>query len=436
MNKALIQDIKQPKRPLAEVLPTREAPLPERPTRVAEAAPATRLNLPRRRGRSLGLIIFLILIIGLPLFYFSSQWFASAQVLVKQKRTVITLNSELVRAVALPAEPTTDLSGKLGFEVMTVSASDSIAVPAAEKKQVSEKASGKIVIVNRYSQRPQKLVASTRFESSPGGKIYRIKDEISVPGYELKDGKLTPGEVTVTVYADKAGADYNGEVKNFVIPGFKTDANKYEKLTARGEGSMAGGFVGERRIVSAEDEAKASAELRDRIEKSLKEEITAALPDGFFTFPDAAFFTSNVRVKDGATTTSESMFEMDGQFSVLTFSERELAQLLAKTHLTGYEEAEIKVSNLPELKFTLLNRNTVNLETSKDIGLSLSGSAQIVWLYDEELLKRSLAGVAKTDYQSIFTKVPSITSAEVTVRPPWLKRFPVDPSKILVRVDQ
>ena len=182
MSKELIQDIKQPKRPLAEVLPTREAPVAERPLRqgAGEAVPTSRFRPPRRRGRSLGLIIFIILVIGLPLFYFSSQWLASAQVLVKQKRTVIALNSELVRAVALPTEPTTDLSGKLGFEVMTVSSSDSISVPAAEKKQVSEKASGKIVIVNRYSQRPQKLVASTRFESVPGGKIYRIKDEVSV----------------------------------------------------------------------------------------------------------------------------------------------------------------------------------------------------------------------------------------------------------------
>ncbi|MBI2100405.1 MAG: hypothetical protein HYT47_00030 [Candidatus Vogelbacteria bacterium] len=419
MSKELIQDIKQPKRRLAEVLPA--------------AGRAARPRPRDRRRRTTGWLIITVLIIFLPLVYFVSQSFAEAVVTVKPKQAVLTLDDTL-RAVTRPSDDLTRPEAPIGYETMTVQATDSVTVTAGEKKAVSLRASGQITVFNRYSSRPQKLIANTRFEAA-SGKIYRIKDEIMVPGYEFVDGKLKPGELAVTVYADKPGAEYNGEVKDLTIPGFKGEA-RYDKITARGLAAMAGGFVGERLTVSDPAKEAAEQELRSRLEHSLAEEARAALPDGFLTFPEARFIKFQSRVKEGLTGSSNLTLELEGELTTLIFSRQELSRSLAARRLADYDGAEVAVINFDELTVRLFDRDSFDPVTSREARLHFIGEARLVWQFELATLKRALAGASKNDYQAVFLKFPSIASAEVSIQPPWLKRFPADPSKITVRVDQ
>lgn len=426
MNKELIQDIRQPKRRLAEILPAGG-----RGSAVASPPPVRR----PRRGRTTGWLIVVILIIVLPLAYFVSQSFATVVVTVKPKQAILTLNDTL-RAIALPADVTvSDLETKVGYETMTIQATDSAAVAATEKETVALRASGEILVFNRYSSRPQKLIANTRFEAA-NGKIYRIKDEIMVPGYELVDAKLTPGELAVTVYADKPGAEYNGEVENLLIPGFKGE-DRYDKITARGLRAMTGGFEGERLTVSPSAKEAAEKELRSRLERSLTEEARLALPDGFVTFPETRFVKFQSRVKDELVGSDNLKLELHGELTMFIFSRRELSRHLAARHLTDYDGGEVAIANFDELKFSLLNRDAAfDPAVSREVDVNFTGEARLIWQFELMVLKRALAGVNKSDYQAVFLKFPSIAGAEVTTQPPWLKRFPVDPDKITVRVDQ
>lgn len=426
MNKELIQDIRQPKRRLAEILPVGG--------RGSIAASASSVRRPRR-GRTTGWLIVVILIIALPLAYFVSQSFAAVVVTVKPKQAILTLNDTLP-AIALPADTgISDPETKVGYETMTIQATDSAAVAATEKETAALRASGEILVSNRYSSRPQKLIANTRFETA-NGKIYRIKDEIMVPGYELVDGKLTPGELAVTVYADKPGAEYNGEVENLLIPGFKGEA-RYDKITARGLETMAGGFAGERLTVSPSAKEAAEKELRSRLERSLTEEARLALPDGFVTFPETRFVKFQSRVKDELVGSGNLKLELDGELTMFIFSRRELSRHLAARRLTDYDGAEVEVANFDELEFSLLNRDAAFVPTaSRKISVNFTGEARLIWQFELMALKSALAGVNKSDYQAVFLKFPGIAAAEVTTQPPWLKRFPVDHDKITVRVDQ
>ncbi len=424
MNKELIEDIKQPKRRLAEILPAGG-----RGPALAAASPVRR----PRRGRTLGWLIIVILIIALPLAYFVSQSFAAVVVTIKPKQAILPLDDTL-QALALPVESAASLETKVGYETMTVQATDSVAVAATEKETVALRASGQILVINRYSSRPQKLIANTRFEAAPG-KIYRIKDEIMIPGYELADGKLTPGELAVTIYADKPGAEYNGELKDLTIPGFKGEA-RYDKITARGLTVMAGGFAGERLTAPAAAKEAAEKELRSGLERSLEAEARAALPDGFVTFPEARFVKFQSRVKAEPAGNGNLRLELDGELSTLIFSRRELSRQLATRRLSDYDGAEVAIVNFDELKFRLLNRDTFDPAVARAAAINLTGAARLVWQFEVMALKQALAGASKSDYQAVFLKFPSIAGAEVAIQPPWLKRFPVDPGKITVRVDQ
>ncbi|MBI2097846.1 MAG: hypothetical protein HYT46_02865 [Candidatus Vogelbacteria bacterium] len=423
MSKELIQDIKQPKRRLAEILPGGG--------RASEAASAAPVRRPRRR--TTGWLIIVVLIILLPLVYFVSQTLAEAVVTVKPKQAILTLDDTLA-VVARPVDAAVLTGAKIGYETMTVQATDSVAVTATEKKTVALRASGQITVFNRYSSRPQKLIANTRFEA-PSGKIYRIKDEIIIPGYELVDSKLKPGEFVVTVYADKAGAEYNGEVKDLTIPGFKGEP-RYDKITARGLTSMTGGFAGERLTIPDSVKDAAEKELSSRLESSLAEEARAGLPDGFVTFPETKFIKLQSRVKEGPADNGNLTLELDGELATLIFSRQELSRNLATRHLTDYDGAEVAIANFDELTVSLLDRGSFDPASSREARLNFTGEARVVWQFDLAVLKRALAGASKNDYQAIFLKFPSIASAEVSIQPPWLKRFPADPGKITIKVDQ
>ncbi|MEK7208840.1 MAG: hypothetical protein AAB677_01115 [Patescibacteria group bacterium] len=419
MGKELIQDIKQPKRRLAEILPRNRVINDE----VIEP--------PRPRRRRGWLWFFLLLIIfGLPAVYFASQYFAQAQIKVVPKRAILKL-AETFQALALPVEGEAPAESKIGYQTMTVQASEETPVAVSEKKSVSERASGKILIVNRYSSRPQKLIATTRFQDVTG-RIYRLPKEVNVPGYVLVNGKMTDGEIETAVEADKPGAEFNGEVKELTIPAFKSDA-RFEKITARGLAPFTGGFVGERAVIAPADRTKAEQELTERLRSILLDEATASVPDGFLTFPAGQFFKFQSRTE---TKTPETLtVTLDGELTALIFSRRKLSQYLAASALTDYGGEEVEITDFDNLKFEISQTDTFDPLTAKAVEIKVNGSAELVWQFDRSALQKALAGVSQEDYQTVFLKFPSIVHIETVIQPPWLRRFPSETARIEILVD-
>ena len=91
--------------------------------------------------------------------------------------------------------------------------------PIIGEKEIKTKARGRIVIYNAFSSEDQLLVRRTRFET-PDGKIYRISEQIIVPGAEIKDEKIAPSSVEAEIFADQPGEEYNIGLTGFIIPGF------------------------------------------------------------------------------------------------------------------------------------------------------------------------------------------------------------------------
>ena len=69
----------------------------------------------------------------------------------------------------------------LPLEVITFEEIISKTGAAATLKKIEERSRGRVVIFNAFSSAPQKLVAGTRLET-PGGRIYRLTSEVTVPG--------------------------------------------------------------------------------------------------------------------------------------------------------------------------------------------------------------------------------------------------------------
>src|SRR3989338_412417 len=210
--------------------PRRGRPVVEEDYR--EAAPRRR---PRRFGRAFKWTLAVVLFGGLSLLL--SAFFAGATVTVYPRTATVEVPARLEARLNAPLNA-------LAYETFTVTRSATTATPATGTKTVSRQASGIITILNSYSSASQRLIANTRFEA-PDGKIYRIRDSITVPGSTKKaDGTLTAGTIIATIYADSPGEAYNrSAATTFVIPGFKGDP-RYNGFSAVSKGAISGGYIG------------------------------------------------------------------------------------------------------------------------------------------------------------------------------------------------
>jgi hypothetical protein len=155
----------------------------------------------------------------------------------------ISPHKELINIdLALKASETNSSASDLPLEIMRIEINKEKSAVPTGVKEVETKASGQIIIYNAFSSATQPLVRNTRFET-PDGKIYRIKQSLSVPGASIKDGETIPGSIEATVYADEAGEEYNISLTDFTIPGFK-GGPRFDKFYARSKTPMSGGFMG------------------------------------------------------------------------------------------------------------------------------------------------------------------------------------------------
>lgn len=350
--------------------------------------------------------------------------FVHAQVEITPKTETANLN------VTLNAEKT-PTDGGLGFEIVTISKESGKIVDASGEEKVEKKSSGRIVIYNKNSKTSQKLIASTRFETSQG-LIYRIAEAVTIPGYTTKGSDIVPGSVVATIYADKAGESYNIGLSDFTIPGFKGDP-KFTNIYARSETVMQGGFVGTVKKITPEKMSATEDSLKSQLRDQLITEVKSQIPDSFVFYPDAVSFVFELlpqsEVKDSSVKINEK-----GTITAVIFDKKTLNAELAKESPTQAEEGEVVVSNLSELALTLPDNTILSSASDKDIKVTIKGNAHFVWVIDEEKIKHDLMGKPKKSLSSVLSTYQSVDKAKATLRPFWKLSFPKNTDKISLEV--
>ncbi|MCC6290916.1 hypothetical protein IT398_02530 [Candidatus Nomurabacteria bacterium] len=403
------------RRSLREVLPPKRAqsvPPPPKPQYVRTSRAPRRFRL----GWFVGAVFVLVFVI-----FFGTL--ALARVTVEITPTLINL----------PLSDTLTISrdGKgLAFDVVTLptqTASKVVKVSGTEK--VSRSASGQIVIYNNYSSAAQKLIANTRFQTE-NGKVYRIRDAITVPGTKIVNGKVTPGSVETTVYADAPGADYNGEATDFTIPGFKGDP-RFDKFFARSKTALTGGFIGEAPNLSEEEESRTRAQLRADITRDLLNEARTKIPETFILLDSLAL----VDVKDvsdlgfsdngSAVTLKES-----ATLTAIILPRAGLLEKLVGARVPGFTPGDLEINNMADLRIAFNNTPTNSLMEVKEETLQVSGSVVLTPIINQIDLASKLAGVKKSEIDEVVSQVRGLEKIKVTYRPPWLRGIPSDPTRI------
>lgn len=431
-----IRNIPLPGAP-ADIGPAREPVRSEKLRKVAPPPPEANFNIPPaekprrksepKRGFPSFWLWILVLAIVLGGVYAGSFLFVSATVKISPKEMNVPINITGVAKID-PAE------GELGYEIVTLTREGQREVPASGETQVQKSATGKIVVYNNYSTEAQTLVAKTRFETS-NGLIFRIQDQVTVPGQKTANGTKVPGSVTVTVVADKPGDSYNVGLADFTIPGFKGDP-RFEKFSAKSDPSapIAGGFVGVVKKVSDSDLAASKIAIEAELKKELTNMLTSQIPDTHVMFKGGATFNFDELPQGDSASNATAILKEKGSIYGILFEKDELNKFLANK-VEAVKGKDIHVGNLESIAFSLDDINSFDPETTKQVSFKLSGNTNFVWNTNTEEIKRSLIGQKRRNIKAVLSKFESVDRASVSLNPVWILSIPKDPNKIEVKIE-
>jgi|GEM_PF-390451 len=377
-------------------------------------------------------VILGVIFLAVLLFFIVITFRNGAEVTVEPKTLDTTISTE-IQAVNTGNENQEAANG-LSFTTETTTVSVSETVVATGEENVEEKASGTITISNEFSENPQRLITKTRFES-PNGKVYRIQESISVPGYtEDASGNKTPGTISVTVIADEAGESFNIDKTDFTIPGFAGQP-QFESIRAKSETAMSGGYSGVRKFVEDDEMNRIEELLQEKAVIALTSQTASVNPD-VYAFSTSSLQTFTLSQKSEG---QNIVFTLEGEAKVIAFNKNALANAIASASITTFDATKEQVMLLmnDELLIDVLPNIVPGSDREVvDALVTIDGPVQFTWVIDTNALSNALVGMERKTFRNILESVPGIQKAEVTIKPFWKNSFPDIATKIEIIVEK
>lgn len=422
---------------LQDIKPAKRASRPMRQPAATETAPREESyssNPPARRAAGgknnrkpvIVAVTVLVLLVAVGLIVGALIGGAKVTVFPRWREPVVNAAFEAKKQAA---------ASELPFEMMNFEAEGARQVAASGEETVTEQASGEITIYKSTSG-SERLIKNTRF-ASPDGLVFRITESAVVPGATTDgEGKTVPGSVTAKVFADEPGPKYNLPAgTKFTVPGFKENnlTDLYNAISAENKTAFTGGYDGPRYIVDDQEMSDALNSLRNELKEALKQRADKERPAGFTIFPNSYTFQYTTLPPEAV---GEGQVKIKEKVSIKVplFKDETLASYIAKGVIPGYEDEPVRIENVSTLSFEYVDPATVesDLGSADKISFKLSGKPKLIWVYDQEQLKKDLAGAPQTALNTVLGGYPAIEKASATIRPFWARKFPDAPEDISI----
>ncbi len=380
---------------------------------------------PKRKLRTGFLLFFILTLIGLSFYLFSTVFF-HANITVMAKNQNFELKGE-----EFSAEKEKSINS-VPFTLTMVSGSDYKDIVLSSSKEASEKAKGSITLYNEYSSKSVKIIANS-FISDENGKTYKTDSTVSIPGFTLdKNKKVIPGKISVNITAFLSGEAYNGNPKDFTINSYK-GTDKFKKIYGKAETALTGGMTG--LVYIMDDKQKLEIESMDfsKFKEKLLNKIE--VPSGYVLYSDTVKYDVDFN-KNLISKSPDVKLEIKGTAKALLLQENVLADYIVERvlpNISPKEKAQIIRPNISNLKFKFTNENQVVDKDLNNFDFKLSGEVLLKWDPYTEELKNNLLGKDRNNTPSIFKEDPGISSASVKIIPFWSKKLPSDINKINIQ---
>ena len=291
------------------------------------------------------------------------------------------------------------------------------------------KAKGMVTIENSFSDKPQRLVRTTRIISKDG-KLFRLSKDVLVPG--MKDN--IPGKVNVPVEADKPGKEFNIDKGAFVIAAWK-GTPKGDKFKVSSSESMKGGVTSAdsktQKVVSKNDLDRARKETIKALDASLEEEIKKRL---------------NLGQKVVLSSVEKEILSSKASHLVDTIADKFTYTTVYKIKMIVFEEADIKkvVSVViqkeigeeyqlePNFKIDI-NRGVADLN-KKTVTIYVDVEGTSHFKINTIKLKEEIVGKNAESVKKSLNRDAGIQSAEIKLSPAWSSKAPSKTDKITIEI--
>ncbi|OGY81664.1 MAG: hypothetical protein A3F54_01215 [Candidatus Kerfeldbacteria bacterium RIFCSPHIGHO2_12_FULL_48_17] len=337
-------------------------------------------------------------------------------------KTVITLMpraEDIALDFALPVEnaevtknPPSDTRFDGIFLTTTVSGEET-STDVTELDDFSEKATGTVKIINRYSK-SQPLVATTRLLSDEGA-LYRTAGTVTVP---------SGGEVTVDIIADQPGASQIVGPTHFTIVALW--AGIQDQIYA--ESSVPTSQTGRRSTVATGADIRSA---QDDLLRDLKVKAADELArDASLLYPHLDFFQDILQTDVISETADVSPDDQVTAFTtsaeirvtaLVTSRERLESRVLEMLQVALPENMKLAGDQSPTFDFHLENVDPL----AQTGTLAGTASAKMVLTLNHPTLERK--NVLNLDAQQVrtyFGNFPEIAAVDVHFSPFWIRRTP------------
>lgn len=386
-----------------------------------------KFKLKKRSKIFFGLLgLLLILLIGG--FYLANKFLAKAEIKITTKKTEWDYIDSIIASKNISKS---DSSQKqIPAEIFSATKNYTFSFPATGKKNVENKASGKITIYNAYSSKSQILLINTKF-ATPDGKIFHLTQQTTVPAAEIVSGKIVPSSIDgVAVIADQPGPNYNiGPVSHFSIPGF-VDPEKYKGFYASSDQPMTGGFIGEKAYPTADDIKQAKQKAETDFKTFIDSALTLQLPPEF-KFIDGAkqFNVTKEQVDNNTDDKGNFTVFLEGKSSAIGLREGDLKSLIE-----GFGENSLGQD------FRIKNYNIDYGAGRADFAKGqISFAVNFKGIFEEPInvdnFMQKILGKSADELKAIIYSFSNIDKTTISFWPFWVKSVPDDLGRVKVKVE-
>jgi len=355
--------------------------------------------------------------------------YATAKVILKTDDYKFEDNITIGKDVAEISAKEMLIPGK----IVEIEKEQSKSFDATGKKDVGEKATGKLTVYNDYDDKPQLLPVGTKLSS--GGKVFLSTKEVSVPGFTftiLPGPKLVtnPGTVEVTVEAEKSGDQYNLAPSNFTITALPAD--KQSKIYGRSTTAFTGGVTKEVKVVTEEDLANAEKQLKEEILTNSKKELLQVAENQHAAVIESSITEDIVLSSASKEVNSENDkfdYTLKLHLSTLGFSQQDLFSAVRQAVELELENKMLINPEKSEVTYQLKESNAGNMV----LAIVLNG--KVATKLDEEALKNKIKNKNLLQAKSSLIGDAVISDVAISIWPNIIKRTPVLTKRIDINFD-
>jgi len=373
------------------------------------------------KDKKLFLIIGSILVAVLLIYFlFIFQTKADVTISVNPKEDSKTLS------VTFAPEGTTSISDNtIAATIIPIDEAGSVTVSATGKKDVGNKAKGKVTIFNNDTDGTVTLPAGTTITSSNGLK-FDLDSQVKV-GSASGDvfSGTKPGTADVSVTAESIGTESN------LPSGTKFTVGSSKSVAAKNDSAFSGGTKKSITVIAKADIAKAEENLPKELANKAKSDIQSKVSGGQTVLPDfistdLASEKFNKKVDEEA---SNLTLDATVSFNYLSFKDSDLSSLAEKL----FNDSTFSIE---KSKLTTSAKDIKVLKT-KDISADLTINAKLFPKLDAADLTNQIAGVDVLKAKNTLSNLTNVQNVIINVHPnlPFIaSKLPKNPNNIKINI--